>query len=246
MGDTSIEYGPFGIGTFKREICLKLGEEFWNKLTEEIILPDIKTECTCGCHNMKVFIDRFEEMADAETVKDILYRVRHGLNVAQSSWAREEYLKIGNLDKFIKKHHDDQIQEFISMNREKEDFYGQEITDDVLEFVKKNPSMLAPVREGNKLHMMAFPYNMKEYLKTTDKKMKRYHACHCPFAKESILTDTTVSSTLCNCSLGHVMNFTEAFLGRKLEGRVVSSVLQGDQTCEYEVTIPDDIMMELN
>lgn len=72
--------------------------------------------------------------------------------------------------------------------------------------------------------------------------MKRYYACHCPFAKESILADETVSPTLCYCSLGHVMNFTEAFLGRELEGRVVRSVLNGDLTCKYEAIIPEDIM----
>lgn len=131
---------------------------------------------------------------------------------------------------------------FVELNREKKDFYGQDITDEVLEFIRQNPSMLAPVRKGNKLYCMAFPCNMNEYLKTTDSRMKRYHACHCPVAKESILSDSVVSPVLCHCSLGHVMNFTEAFLGRELEGRVVHSVLNGDMTCEYEITIPEDIM----
>ena len=38
------------------------------------------------------------------------------------------------------------------------------------------------------------------------------------------------------------MNFAEAFMGRKLEGKVVRSVLNGDLTCEYEIEIPNDIM----
>lgn len=130
----------------------------------------------------------------------------------------------------------------MELKREGKDFYGQEITDEVLAFIKENPSMLALVRKGNKLHCVAFPFNMKAYLATDDEKMKRYYACHCPFAKESILPEHVVPSVLCNCSLGHVMNFTEAFLGRALEGKVVCSVLHGDLTCEYEITIPDDIM----
>ena len=91
---------------------------------------------------------------------------------------------------------------------------------------------------------MAFPCNMSEYLKATDDTMRRYHACHCPFAKASLLSDAPVSPTLCNCSLGHVMNFIEAFLGRSLRGRVIRSVLSGDLTCEYEIAIPDDIIAE--
>lgn len=126
--------------------------------------------------------------------------------------------------------------------KEDKDFYEQKITDEVLEFIRKNPAMLAPVRKGNKLIRMAFPCNRQEYLKAKDSTMKRYHTCHCPFAKESILSEKTVSATLCYCSLGHVMNFAEAFLDRELEGKVVHPVLSGDLTCEYEITITDDIM----
>lgn len=243
MGDTKIVYNEeFGINTFKREICEALGEEFWDRLVKDIALPDMETEGKCKCHNMYIFMKRFEEMADAETVKTILYKVRHGLHPSQSGWARDEFLEIGNLDEFLQKHQEDELNHFIRLNREKKDFYGQEITDEVLEFIKQNPAMLAPVRKGNKLYCMAFPANMPEYVKATDNKLKRYQACHCPFAKESILSDSVVSPALCNCSLGHVMNFTEAFLGRALDGKVVRSVLNGDLTCEYEITIPDDIM----
>lgn len=245
MGDTSIIYSDkFGINTFKREICVALGEAFWNELVEGIELPDIDNEYNCQCQNMQVFMRRLEERADAETVKQILYKVRHGLHPSQSAWAREKFLQVDDLDKFLQICHDNEISHFIELNREKKDFYGDEITDGVLEFIKSNPAMLAPVRKGNKLYCMAFPANMQKYLDATDEKMKRYHACHCPFAKESILSEVAVSSTLCNCSLGHVMNFTEAFLGRELEGRVLHSVLGGDLTCEYEITLPDDIMEE--
>ncbi|MDE6388056.1 MAG: GNAT family N-acetyltransferase [Lachnospiraceae bacterium] len=245
MGDTKIVYDEkFGINTLRREICWELGEKFWEKLTENMVLPDIETEGSCQCRNMCAFMHRLEEMADAPTVRKILCKVRHGLHPSQSSWAREEFLDIGNLDVFLKIHHDRELDNFIRMNREKKDFYGQEVTDEVLEFIRNNPAMLAPVRKGNKLVCMAFPCNMNEYLKAKDSTMKRYHACHCPFAKESILSDETVSATLCYCSLGHVMNFVEAFLDRELKGRVVHSVLNGDTTCEYEITIPNDIMFE--
>lgn len=243
MGDTSVVYSDeFGIGTFKREICRALGEAVWNKIVDGISLPDIETECKCQCRNMQIFIKRLEENADAEVIKEILYKVRHGLHPSQSEWAREKFLEINDLDKFLQICHDNEMSHFIELNREKRDFYGDEITDDVLEFIKNNPTMLAPVRKGNKLYCKAFPANMQKYLDAADERMKRYYACHCPFAKESILSETAVSSTLCNCSLGHVMNFTEAFLGRALEGRVTHSVLSGDLSCEYEITLPDDIM----
>ena len=245
MGDTKIQYDQaFGINTFKREICAELGEEFWEDLVKGIVLPDVETECKCQCRNMYVFMNRFEQMADAETVKKILYRVRHGLRPSKSEWARREFLECGDLDAFIKKHHDNEWNHFVQLHREQKDFYGQEITEEVLAFIEQNPAMLAPVRQGNKLYCMAFPFNMKEYLEATDQTLKRYYACHCPFAKESILSDSPVSGALCNCSLGHMMNFTETFLGRPLNGKVLHSVLNGDLVCDYEIEIPEDIMKE--
>ena len=88
----------------------------------------------------------------------------------------------------------------------------------MLEFIRQNPSMLAPVRKGNKLYCMAFPCNMNEYLKTADNRMKRYHACHCPFAKESILSDSVVSPVLCHCSLGACHEFYGSFSGKRTGG----------------------------
>lgn len=242
MADTNIAYGKFGIGTFEKEIRAQLGDEIWNALAMGGTLPDIETECNCQCRNMASFLRRFEATTDAATVKRILCAVRHGLQRSQSAWAREEFLQTGDLDAFLKAHLERERSHFKELNREKKDFYGQDITDEALAYILANPSMMSPVREGNKLHCMAFPNNIAAYLEAKDSKTKRYHACHCPFAKESILSDAPVPSILCNCSLGHVMNFAEAFLDRSLEGRVLSSVLNGDLTCEYEIAIPDDIM----
>ncbi|MCI8632300.1 MAG: hypothetical protein HFE64_02300 [Lachnospiraceae bacterium] len=245
MEDNKIVYDKkFGISTFKREICTELGNAFGDEFVKNIELPDIDSEYKCQCHHMYLFMKRLEEMTDEKTLKKILCKVRHGLHPSQCKWAHKELMEVGNLDDFLNKHSNDELNHFIELNREKKDFYGQEISDEVLTFIKENPEMLAPVRRGNKLYCKAFPYNMKEYLKATDEKMKRYHACHCPLAKESILSENVVSSTLCNCSLGHMMNFVEAFMDRELEGKVVCSVLNGDLTCEYEIEIPNDIMQK--
>ncbi len=245
MGDTKITYDEtFGIHTFQREICVALGDAFWETLTDGMVLPDMETEGSCQCKNMCALMRRFEKMADEDTIQSVLCQVRHGLHPSQSAWARQEFLKTGDLDVFLQTHHDAEWEHFVELNQEGKDFYGQKITDEVLAFIRQNPAMLAPVRKGNKLICMAFPYDMQAYLQATDSRMKRYHACHCPFAKESILAQETVSANLCYCSLGHVMNFAEAFLDRKLEGRVVPSVLKGDLTCVYEITIPEDVVAQ--
>ena len=121
MGDTKISYDEqFGIRTFKKEICSELGEPFWLELTDGLVLPDMETEAGCKCCNMYTFICRLEAMADEKTVRKILYRVRHGIHPSQSAWAREEFLEIGDLDKFLQKHLETETERFIELNRELE------------------------------------------------------------------------------------------------------------------------------
>ena len=243
MADTTIEYiGKFGIDTFKQEIVQELGEKAWQALVHDGIIPNIDTESQYNCVNMVNFMERFDKTIDKGTAKKILSKVRHGLKPSQSAWAREKFLKIGNLDEFIKINLEEEISKFEKLHDENKDFYGDMITEEALDYLKSSPSTLVGVREGNKLHFTAFPAQMHKYIQTVDTKMKRYYACHCPFAKESILTEKVVSSTLCYCSLGHIKNFWEAVFDRELDGEVLTSALKGDIKCTYIVYIPDDIM----
>jgi len=74
---------------------------------------------------------------------------------------------------------------------------------------------------------------------------KRYLACHCPFARASILQDEgEVSSTLCYCSMGHTKIFWEVALATPLEGEMVQSVLGGDLVCECVLYLPDEVMRQ--
>ena len=217
-------------------------KKVWEELTLDGVIPNIDTESQCRCVNMVTFMDRFDKIIDKNTSKKVLSKVRHGMKPSQSAWAREKFLKIGNLDEFIKQSLDESISHFEKLYIEKTDFYGDIITKEVLDFLKTSPSTLAGVRDGDKIIITAFPANMQKYLTAADSKMKRYYACHCPFAKESILAEKTVSSTLCYCSFGHVKNFWEAVFDRELDGEVLTSALKGDIKCEYFIYIPDDIM----
>jgi hypothetical protein len=243
MADHNIEYsGKFGIDTFKHEIIKELGEKTWQELTFNNNIPNIDTESQCKCINMVRFMERFDKIVDKRIANKILSKVRHGLKPSQSSWARDKFLKIGNLDVFLKQSLDESISNFEKLHAENKDFYGDVITKEVLDFLKSSPSTLVGVREGNKLLFSAFPRQMQNYLNAVDDKMKRYYACHCPFARESILSERVVSFSLCYCSLGHIKNFWEAVFDRELDGEVLTSALKGDIKCTYVVYIPDDIM----
>lgn len=98
-------------------------------------------------------------------------------------------------------------------------------------------------RENNTIAAVAIPCETQEYLKETDINKKRYFACHCQFARNSILQkEGAVSKTLCNCSLGHTKIFWEAVLDTSLDGEVASSVLGDGLLCRFAIHLPDEIM----
>ena len=102
---------------------------------------------------------------------------------------------------------------------------------------------MAPVRKGSELHITRHPYDMNSYFKETDERKKRYHFCHCLFARTSILIDEgTVSKTMCYCSLGFVISSWEETLGVRLHGDVVESVLGGDDICRFVIYLPDEVV----
>ncbi|NLO39590.1 MAG: hypothetical protein GX115_08990 [Ruminiclostridium sp.] len=113
------------------------------------------------------------------------------------------------------------------------------ITSEVFDFIFKAGILTDAARKGSEIHITAFPYDMVNYIKEADERKKRYYACHCPFARESILKEgAEVSRTLCYCSLCHAKVMWEAILNMELDGEVLQSVLGGDLMCKYAIYLP--------
>lgn len=230
--------------TLKNEVYAKLGEQAWAILTNGIGVPDIDNEYKCGCKTMREFMRRFDSMTDTETAKVILTNVRHGLKHSQFDWAREKFAESGyNIDTFIENKYKEDVEYFTHLRDTGGDFYGQPIAKEVYDFIFEQGILTDKARKGAEIHITGFPYDMVNYIKETDERKKRYYACHCPFARESILTEgAEVSKTLCFCSLGHAKVMWEAVLNVELDGEVVQSVLGGDLICKYVIYLPDEIV----
>jgi len=81
-------------------------------------------------------------------------------------------------------------------------FFAQEVTDDVLAFVRAEPEIGGGVRAGNIVYETKIPFLTKEYLAETDPTLKRSYYCHCPWAREAIRSGEEVAPIFCNCSAG--------------------------------------------
>jgi len=153
---------------------------------------------------------------------------------------KELFEKSKGVDDFLKKIHDRSIAEIESFMKEGRLWYEQEITPEVVGLVRGNQEMLAGVRRGDRVYMTKIPYAPKDWLVERDPVRRRYLACHCPLARESIISGKDrVPGTWCYCSAGFEKFLFDNVFGEEVEAEVLESVLAGDGRCRFAITIPE-------
>lgn len=229
--------------TLKEETIKVLGQEKWKEITTSIEVPEDNMESEHLNYTTRELLKRFDNSVDSETCKKIFCNVKHGLKHSDFLWAREKFLQYNDIDIFCSAMRRENLDEFIRAAKSGKFFHGQPIDESVLQFVMDQPFLLYGARDNNTIAATAIPCETQKYLKETDINKKRYYACHCQFARRSILQkEGAVSNTLCNCSLGHTKIFWEAVLDTPLDGEVVSSVLGGGLLCRFVIYLPNEVM----
>ena len=229
------------IQKMEKEISSVLGNSVWDAITSGLNFnPDMCEKELSQC--MYIILNRIEEYSDAPQVKEILFNVRHGLDRSDFESEIKEFSKYNNIDLFAKHIQDNYFNQLKDCLNQKQLFSGQEIDQEVYDFLTGIEESFSGKREGNTIYITAIPFRTKEYLHAQNNTMKRYYFCHCQFARESILTDKVVSGVLCNCSLGFSTELWDSVLDTKLSGEVLESVLAGGMRCRYAIKLPDDIL----
>lgn len=101
---------------------------------------------------------------------------------------------------------------------------------------------LAGVRENNTIIAAKLPFELKEYLKATDRLEKRYHYCHCPRIREAMKSsEPRISKTYCYCGAGFYKDIWEKILQQPVEVEVLETVLEGKDACRIAIHLPSNI-----
>ena len=185
-------------------------------------------------------IKRLVERQGEEAVEELLSSCLRDLPDTYYRGERRKYLKAHDIDEYIKKRHQSFVRRIQKCLRNGELFFAQKITDEVVKFVKENPEIESGVREGNILYVSKIPYNTKAFLVENDPVMKRYHACHCPWAREAIKNGESVEPIFCYCSGGFSKKSWEVIFGQTLRVEVLESALQGDFRCRFAIHLPNE------
>jgi len=188
---------------------------------------------------MQPVIERLEQVLGAEACRALLADSLRDLPDEYFVREREDFLSSRDVDEYIARRKQKFVEQLEACQREGRLFFAQEITDEVLAFVRADPEIGGGKRIGDVVYETKIPYMTKEYLAETDPSMKRYYACHCPWAREAVKSGGKVAPIFCNCSAGFHKKPWEAALGQKVKVDVLESVLQGDTRCRFAIHLPE-------
>jgi hypothetical protein len=224
----------------------KVGELFGDKVQAEVFtgigispvgLPSIHKP-----FDMFPVLDRLISRVGYEAVEQLFSACLRDLGDEYFIEDREQYIKSVNIDEYLQDKHQAFVRELQNCQQEGKLFFAQEITDEVVQYVRDRPETESGVREGNLIFITKIPYNAKQYLSETDPILKRYYACHCPWVRESIKSgNLQMNPIFCNCSGGFSKKSWEVIFGQPLQVDVLESALKGDLRCRFVVHLPENL-----
>lgn len=100
--------------------------------------------------------------------------------------------------------------------------------------------------EGSKIIATKMPADLPAYFNAEDKKTKRKAYCHCDRIRNVFDAGIIcLSPTYCNCGAGFYRYNWERMIGRPVQVRVLRSLLKGDEVCQFEIVLPEDLRTDL-
>ncbi len=166
----------------------------------------------------------------------------HGIPAAAFADAAKRFAEEPDIDKFLREHHARAVAVLEEHAGSGEIWYEQVITPEVVNFVRANQEILSAVREGHTLYATKIPYDPDGFLRERDPDRKRYLACHCPLARESLASGRSdIPGIWCYCSAGYEKVLFDTLFGEPAEVTVLETLLNGDDRCRFAITIPEKV-----
>lgn len=236
-------------GNVLKTMCGSVKSEYGKRMYDEILggfePPDIGTSAKLMPRATSEFMKRLESGIGEEATRHfLLANCPHTGPPEYYAEERKMLRASKNIDDYLRKRRRRFLDELEGHMRNGTLFYTQEVNQEFLDFVTRNAEVAGGARRGNLIVCTKVPYMAIEYLREKDPRMKRYYYCHCPLARESILTGKRMSRNLCYCSAGYEKRPFDTAFGKPLKASVKKSVLWGDSICQFVMEIPKEFLTE--
>ncbi|MDD4307702.1 MAG: hypothetical protein PHU53_02705 [Thermoplasmata archaeon] len=224
--------------TLSETIKKELGPEKQDRIFKGVEKPSIGTSTKNLPKTAAKFLRNLQAEEGLEGSRKLLQTGPHAGPKENHAHHREMYLAAGSVDGYLEARRNKFVAMLEKHAKEGTLFYNQRIDEDVMDFVRRTPELEGGQRKGRIIYVTKIPYMAIEYLKEKDPKMKRYYACHCPWARETILTGKELDPEFCHCSAGFSKKPLDVAFNADLKIEVLESALAGNDRCRFAVHLP--------
>jgi hypothetical protein len=230
----------------QRNLYLKVGEQFGETLRDEVFagigLSPLGLPTPEKPGYLFPVIERLVAKVGQKQVEKLLSACLRDLPDEYFRNERRKYLRAKGIDNYLKLKHRAFVRQLRKSQQQGVLFFAQEVTDEVLNYVRDDPEIESGVRVENILYVSKIPYQTKQFLAESDPTLKRYYACHCPWAREAIKNgEVSLNPIFCNCSGGFHKKPWELIFRQPLQVEVLESVLKGDMRCRFAIHLPENL-----
>jgi len=215
------------------------GEETRQKVFQDFRLPPLGSSQDNYPKLTKMILDRMEAELPAKTCREILTWNYHNVPIEAFKESKERFEKAASIDEYLKGEHKELVKELEDCMREGRPWFEQEITPEVVEYVRGNQEICTGIRQGDKIYATKIPYAPKQFLKEKDPLMRKYYACHCQLVRTALRDGKPkIPATFCYCSAGFEKLHFDAIFGEPVEVELLETPLKGDTRCRFAIQIP--------
>lgn len=236
-----------GAANVPREIGKRLGaiagEEIRRSVYQGIEYPQLGSPQDDYPELTKKILERMEAKLSPARCREIMTWNYHNVPAAAFKEAKERFEKSDSIDDYLKGEHERLVDELESCMKKGRLWFEQEITPEILEFVKNNQEINTGIRRGDIIFKTKIPFAPKQYLKEKDPAMQRYYSCHCQLVRTALLQgNPKISPTFCYCSAGYEKFHFDVIFEQNVEAELLETLLKGDPRCRFAIKIPKDKM----
>ena len=215
------------------------GEETRRKVFQGFELPPLGSPQEDYPRVTQMIMDRLEAELPNEMCRKILTWNYHRVPAEAFKEKKERFDKANSIDEYLKDEHKRLIQELNRFMKEGRIWYEQEITPEVLEFVRSNQEICTGAKRDDRIYLTKISYAPKQFLMEKDLTLKRYHACHCPLARSAIRDGKPkIPPIFCYCSGGFAKFRFDVIFDEPVKVELLESALKGDMRCRFAIKIP--------
>ncbi|MFW9949007.1 MAG: hypothetical protein ACFFKA_02640 [Candidatus Thorarchaeota archaeon] len=216
------------------------GEQIRDEIFSDLVIPPLGVNPEKKPDFTKKILNKIESRIGEKNTVELLSPCLHGRPPEDIESDKKLFKELG-LDDFLANKREELIKGLKKHRDEGTLEFAQQIDDEVINFVKSNPTMGIGMRDGNIIYVSKIPYQIKKLINEKSKRLKRFYLCYCPWIRGALKngTEKEIPKYFCNCSAGWYKLYWDQIFGESIKVEPVQTALNGALECKFAVYLPE-------